>query len=329
MRWPQRVRHQSDVVGVEENVVVMIHSVSPDEEKIALGVKQTQANPWMEIEYKYPVGSVVKGIVRNIADYGAFVQIEEGIDGLLHVSDLSWTQKVNHPSEILEKGQEIDVKILNIDPAHEKIGVGLKQLDEDPWDKVSKAIELNSDVEVEIAKLVSFGAFARLESGVEGLIHVSEISEDNVEKPEDVLSIGAKVTARVISIASVDRTTALSMPAYPNHALPAGTKHHPPARAHSAVSIRDAVGDAVPASLLGAGGTFTDAANELMASVRDSEEPETNEAPQEQVASGGDGEPPEQSEEAEAQEAEPVVSETPPEKAEGPSDAPESEDSDD
>lgn len=329
MSWTRRVRHPSEIVGIEEDVDVMILSVSPDEEKIALGVKQTQPNPWMEIESKYPVGSVVKGIVRNIADYGAFVQIEEGIDGLLHVSDLSWTQKVNHPSEILEKGQEIEVKILNIDPAHEKIGVGLKQLDEDPWDKVSKAIELNSDVEVEIAKLVSFGAFARLESGVEGLIHVSEISEDNVEKPEDVLSIGDKVTARVISIDSVDRKIGLSIRAYKKNALAEVIKDYRTSGEDSAVSIRDAVGDAVPASLLGAGGTFTDAANELMASVRDSEEPETNEAPQEQVASGEDEGPPEQSEESEAQQAEPVVSETPPEKAEGPSDAPESEDSDD
>ncbi len=329
MSWTRRVRHPSEIVGIEEDVDVMILSVSPEEEKIALGVKQTQPNPWMEIESKYPVGSVVKGIVRNIADYGAFVQIEEGIDGLLHVSDLSWTQKVNHPSELLEKGQEIDVKILNIDPSHEKIGVGLKQLDEDPWDKVSKSIQLNSDVEVEIAKLVSFGAFARLEGGVEGLIHVSEIGEDNVEKPEDVLSIGDKVTARVISIDPVDRKIGLSIRAYKKNELADVTADHSKSGDDSAVSIRDAVGDAVPASLLGAGGTFTDAANELMASVRGPEETKADAAQQEQEASGTDGEPVKQTGETEAGEAEAVVSETPPEKAEEPSDAPESEDSDD
>ena len=316
MSWTRRVRHPSEIVGIEEDIDVMILSVSPDEEKIALGVKQTQPNPWMEIESKYPVGSVVKGTVRNIADYGAFVQIEEGIDGLLHVSDLSWTQKVNHPSELLEKGQEIDVKILNIDPAHEKIGVGLKQLDEDPWDKISKSIQINSDVEVEIAKLVSFGAFARLEGGVEGLIHVSEISEDNIEKPEDVLSIGDKVTARVISIDPADRKIGLSIRAYKKNAQAEIIKDYSKSGDDSAVSVRDAVGDSVPASLLGAGGTFTDAANELMASVRGPEETEADAAQQEQEASEADGEPVKQTGEAEVG------------KAEEPSEAPESEDSD-
>ncbi len=272
MSWTRRVRHPSEIVGIEEDIDVMVLSVSPNEEKIALGVKQTQPNPWMEIESRYPVGSVVKGIVRNLADYGAFVQIEEGIDGLLHVSDLSWTQKVNHPSEILEKGQEIDVKILSIDPAHEKIGVGLKQLQEDPWDAISKSIKINSDVEVEIAKLVSFGAFARLEEGVEGLIHVSEIGEENLEKPEDALSIGDRVTARVISIDPVERKIGLSIRAYKQNEETKIVSDYGTSGDDSAVSVRDAVGDAVPASLLGAGGTFTDAANELMASVQATEE---------------------------------------------------------
>ena len=214
MSWTRRVRHPNEVVGIEDEVDVMILSVSPDEEKIALGLKQTMPNPWMEIESKYPVNSIVKGEVRNLADYGAFVQLEEGIDGLLHVSDLSWTQKISHPSEVLKKGDELEVKILSIDPAQEKISVGLKQLEADPWDQIISQNPINSDVEVEIAKLVSFGAFARMDSGVEGLIHVSEIDEQEVQKPEDALQIGQKVTARIISIDAIERKVGLSIKAY-------------------------------------------------------------------------------------------------------------------
>ena len=180
MSWTRRVRHPNEVLQLDQDVDVMILSVDPESEKIALGVKQTMPNPWNEIAGKYPVGSVVTGVVRNMTDYGAFIQIEEGIDGLLHVSDISWTKKVNHPSEVLEKGQNIDVKILSIDPQNEKISVGLKQLDRDPWEAVANAIPIGSHVQVEIAKLVSFGAFARLESGIEGLIHVSEVAADRI-----------------------------------------------------------------------------------------------------------------------------------------------------
>ena len=331
MSWTRRVRHPSEIVGIETDIDVMILSVSPDEEKIALGIKQTQPNPWMEIESRYPVGSVVKGTVRNLADYGAFIQIEEGIDGLLHVSDLSWTQKVNHPSEVLEKGQEIEVKILSIDPAHEKIGVGLKQLQEDPWDAISKSIKINSDVEVEIAKLVSFGAFARLEEGVEGLIHVSEIGEENLEKPEDALSIGDRVTARVISIDPADRKIGLSIRAYKRKEEVQAISDYGTSGDDSAVSIRDAVGDSVPASLLGAGGTFTEAADELMASVRGQEETSA-EAPAdtEPDTAASEDRPPQEPAKAAVDDA--AVSEAPSEEAVEPSDAtdaPESEKTDD
>ena len=269
MSWTRRVRHPSEIVNIEEDVDVMILSVSPEEEKIALGFKQTQPNPWMEIESKYPINSIVKGEVRNLADYGAFVQIEEGIDGLLHVSDLSWTQKVNHPSEVLKKGDEIEVKILSIDPAQEKISVGLKQLEKDPWDELIDRNPINEDIEVEIAKLVSFGAFARMENGVEGLIHVSEIDEEEVAKPEDVLEIGQKVTARIISIDAIERKVGLSIKAYKkNEERQVQEEYSQSAKEDSPVDVNDEIGDSVPGSLSGAGGTFTDAANEMMASVR-------------------------------------------------------------
>ena len=279
MSWTRRVRHPSEVVSIEQDVDVMTLSVSPAEEKIALGLKQTQPNPWMEIESRYPVGSIVEGEVRNLADYGAFIQIEEGIDGLLHVSDLSWTQKVNHPSEVLEKGQKLKVKILSIDPGQEKISVGLKQLESDPWEKVLARHPINSDVEAEIAKLVSFGAFARLENGIEGLIHVSEIGED-VQKPEDALKIGQKVKARVISIDPVERKIGLSIKAHEK-----GEDRR--AQEEYAQGASQARGEGVePAgkSALGAGGTFTDAAHEMLAAIRRSGQQPSGEAGEEPVA---------------------------------------------
>jgi len=267
MSWTRRVRHPSEAVQLDQEVDVMILNVSPEEEKIALGLKQTQPNPWMAIERKYPIGTVVKGTVRNLADYGAFVQIDEGIDALLHVSDLSWTQKISHPSEMLEKGQEVEVKILAIDPAHEKISVGLKQLQIDPWQKVIEKLKVGTDVQAEIAKLVSFGAFARLEGGIEGLIHVSEIDRD-VQKPEDVLNVGDQVTARVISIDPVERKIGLSIRAHKENEEVKLREEYGKSGNDTPVSIRDAVGDAVPSSLLSAGGTLADAANELMKAVR-------------------------------------------------------------
>ncbi len=214
MSWTRRVRHPNELMQMEQEVDVMILTVDPESEKIALGIKQTQPNPWQQISERYPEGSIVKGTVRNLTEYGAFVQIEEGIDGLLHVSDISWTKKINHPSEILEKGQEVEVKVLSIDPEVEKISVGLKQLETDPWLQVVEKHPIGSHVEVEIAKLVSFGAFARLDNGIEGLIHVSELSTDRVQKPEEVLKVGDKVLAKVISVGAVDRKIGLSIREY-------------------------------------------------------------------------------------------------------------------
>jgi len=199
------------------------------------------------------------------------VQIEEGIDGLLHVSDMSWTKKVSHPSEMLEKGQVIDVKILSIDPNNEKISIGLKQLDNDPWQAVVESTPIGAHVEVEIAKLVSFGAFARLTSGIEGLIHVSELSRDRVQKPEDIVSVGQMVTAKVISIDPVERKIGLSIREYQrdqeNAVQASYSKSGADVPRDAAVNVGEAVGSAVPQSLLQAGRTLTDAANELMASV--------------------------------------------------------------
>jgi small subunit ribosomal protein S1 len=274
MSWTRRVRHPSELVALEQEVAVMILSVDPDAEKIALGIKQTTPNPWTEISQKYPIGSVVKGIVRNMTDYGAFIQIEEGIDGLLHVSDISWTKKVAHPSEILEKNQEIEVKVLSIDPQNEKISVGLKQLERDPWMLVVESTPIGSHVQVEIAKLVSFGAFARLENGIEGLIHVSEISPDRVQKPEDVLAVGDKVMCKVIGIDAIERKIALSIREYQRDLEVKAHAEYSQSGSDQPVNVGEVLGDAVPRSMFQAGRSLADAANELMAAVNRGGKPE-------------------------------------------------------
>ena len=319
MSWTRRVRHPSELVSLEQEVDVMILSVDPEAEKIALGIKQTQPNPWTEISNRYPVGSVVKGIVRNMTDYGAFVQIEEGIDGLLHVSDISWTKKVAHPSEVLEKNQEIEVKVLSIDPQNEKISVGLKQLERDPWMLVVESTPIGSHVEVEIAKLVSFGAFARLENGIEGLIHVSEISSDRIQKPEDVLNVGDKVMCKVIGIDAVERKIALSMREYQRDLDATAQAEYGKTGGERAVNVGDVVGDAVPRSMFQAGRSLADAANELMAAVSKAEaEAAAEKAPAEAEQAPAEAEKPETAAEetpAEAEEA-PVEAEQAPAAAE-------------
>ncbi|HQE82426.1 MAG TPA: 30S ribosomal protein S1 [Candidatus Hydrogenedentes bacterium] len=263
MSWTRRVRHPNEVMSLDQQVDVMVLNVDPEAEKIALGLKQTLPNPWREIEERYPVNSTVTGTVRNLTDYGAFVEIEEGIDALLHVSDISWTKKVNHPSEMLERGQQIRVKILSIDPNNEKISVGLKQLESDPWQSVVERTPIGAHVEVEIAKLVSFGAFAKLDNGVEGLIHVSELSDERVQKPEEVLNVGDTVLAKVISIDPVERKIGLSIREYKRD-IEQGITSEYAASGTASVSIGEVLGDAVPKSLLRGALDPSEAANELL-----------------------------------------------------------------
>lgn len=324
MSWTRRVRHPSEVMQIDEEVDVMVLSVDPEAEKIALGLKQTRPNPWREMERRYPVGSRVKGTVRNLTDYGAFVEIEPGIDALLHVSDISWTKKVGHPSEVLQKGQEVEVKVLSIDPENEKIGVGLKQLDRDPWESVAESIAIGSHVEVEIAKIVSFGAFAKLENGVEGLIHVSEISNERINKPEEVLSVGDKVSAKVISVDPSERKIGLSIREFHRDKEREAQQQYSQRSAGERVSVAEAIGSAVPKSLLQAGRTLSDAANEMMAAVnaslaRQEEDKEPGVSPDEQPAPADEPKaeaPAEEAPAAEAPAAEAPAAEEP--KAEAP-----------
>ncbi len=276
MSWTRRVRHPNELLQLEDEVDVMVLSVDSHEEKIALGIKQTQPNPWRQLSEKYPIGSNVKGVVRNLTEYGAFVQIEEGIDGLLHVSDISWTKKVTNPAEVLVKGQELEVKVLSIDPESEKISVGLKQLEDDPWLAVIERLPMGAHVEVEIAKLVSFGAFARLENGIEGLIHVSELSNERVQKPEEVLAIGDKVMAKVISVNPIERKIGLSIREYQRDLDKELMAEH--GGGESQVDVSAAMHGAVPTSMIQAGRSLADVAHEMMAVVSAAKRAEAAEA---------------------------------------------------
>lgn len=277
MSWTRRVRHPNEILELDAEVDVMVLTVDPDSEKIALGIKQTQPNPWKQLAERYPVNSTVTGTVRNLTDYGAFVQIEEGIDGLLHVSDISWTKKVPHPSEVLEKGQEIQVKILSIDTDTEKISVGMKQLETDPWLAVIEKMPMGSVVEVEIAKLVSFGAFAKLDNGIEGLIHVSELSSDRVQKPEEVLNIGDKVMAKVISVSAGDRKIGLSIREAQRDMDQSLMSEHGESGG-SSVDVSAAMQGSMPESMMQAGRSLADVAHEMMAAVSKAEAARTADA---------------------------------------------------
>ncbi|RJP19537.1 MAG: 30S ribosomal protein S1 [Candidatus Abyssobacteria bacterium SURF_5] len=248
MSWTKRVRHPSEIVHIGQEIDVKLLNVDAKNEKISLGIKQIGENPWVRMKEKYPTGTIVKGLVRNLTDYGAFIQIEEGIDGLLHISDMSWTKKVNHPSEVLKKGDEVEVQVLNVDSQHERISLGLKQLEADPWREVGKRYRAGDYVETSISKLVSFGAFARLDNGIEGLIHISELSKDRVAKPEEVVHPGEKVVVKIISIDPSTRKIGLSLKQYKEELEKADTAEYQNNVA-SNVSIGEVAGEELSAKI--------------------------------------------------------------------------------
>jgi small subunit ribosomal protein S1 len=214
MSWTRRVKHPSKMVAVGDVVEAVVLDVDVKNNRISLGMKQLEPNPYEQLHENYPPGTVVKGKVRNIADFGIFVEIEEGIDGLVHISDMSWTQRVKHPSELFQKGDEVEAVLLNIDTADgekPKISLGIKQLVADPWDRIPYDYPPGKIVDAKILKVLDFGAFVELERGVEGLVHVSEISDEHVADPRTVLNPGQEVKVQILSVDGAERKIGLSI----------------------------------------------------------------------------------------------------------------------
>ena len=213
LSWTRRINRPSDVLQDGQEIDAIVISVSKEEQKLSLSVRHLEANPWEEIHLRYPVGRPVKGIVRNTTAYGAFVELEEGIDGMIHVSDMSWTRKPAHASELLKKGDSVEAQVLGIDKANQRISLGLKQLAEDPWKQVETRFKIGQMVKGTVSKVASFGAFIQLEGELDGLVHISQISEERVAKVKDVLKPGQEIEARVIRLNKAERRIGLSIKA--------------------------------------------------------------------------------------------------------------------
>src|SRR5216110_208035 len=213
LSWTKRIAKPADVLKVEQEIEAVVLGINREEQKISLGIRQLEANPWDKALEKYPPGTRVKGKIRNLTSYGAFIELEEGLDGMIHVSDISWTRKINHPSEVLKKGEEVEAVVLEIDKSNQRISVGVKQLSEDPWTNIDKYYKVGDLVSGKVTKLASFGAFVGLQHDIDGLVHISQVSEERVDKIKNVLKVGQEVTARVIKIDKNDRRIGLSIKA--------------------------------------------------------------------------------------------------------------------
>jgi len=212
MSWTRRINHPSEVVAIGDTVEVVVLGINKDKQEISLGMKQTETNPWELVEQKYPPGTVIKGRVCNMTNYGAFIEIEEGIDGLLHVSDMSWTRKVNHPSEVVKKGDKLEVVVLSVDQEKKRVALGLKQLQEDPWQTTIPDRYTPGDIVTgKVTKVTTFGAFVEVEEALEGLVHISELSENRVGQTEDVVKVGDQVEVMVINVDPRERRLGLSL----------------------------------------------------------------------------------------------------------------------
>jgi small subunit ribosomal protein S1 len=211
MSWTKRINHPNEMVSIGDQIEVQVLNINKDKQEISLGMKQVQNNPWDKVAERYPPGTIVSGAVRNLTNYGAFIEIEEGIDGLLHVTDMSWVRKVTHPSEVVNKGDNVTCVVLNVDQERKRIALGLKQMNNDPWEGDIpgryKAGELRKG---KVTKLTNFGVFVELEPGLEGLLHISELSDDKIESPEEIVKVGDDIEVRVLRVDAADRKIGLS-----------------------------------------------------------------------------------------------------------------------
>jgi len=211
--WTKRIARPSDVLETGQEIEAVVTDINLEDQKISLSMRQLEENPWDTIQERYPLNAQVKGVVRNLTAYGAFVELEEGIDGMIHVSDLSWTRKINHPSEMLKKNQEVEAQVLGIDKQNQRISLGIKQLSTDPWENIEDHYKEGDLVKGKITKIASFGAFVQLADEIDGLVHISQISEDRINKVKDVLKSGDEVEARVIKVDRNERRIGLSIKA--------------------------------------------------------------------------------------------------------------------
>lgn len=210
MSWTKKVKHPSQIVNVGDQVDVQVLSIDSENRRISLGMKQLEANPWNDLKETYAPGTIIEGEVKSITDFGIFVGIEDGIDGLVHISDFSWTKRINHPSELYKKGDSVKAVVLGVDTDNERFSLGLKQLESDPWSTIEDKYPIGSQLEVEVTKVADFGIFVKVENDIEGLIHISELSTKRVEKTEDVAKVGDKIKAEIISIDQDARKIGLS-----------------------------------------------------------------------------------------------------------------------
>ncbi len=211
MSWTRKVRHPSKIVSVGEEVEAVVLDLKPDNRRISLGIKQTVENPWEVISEKYPVGTVIEGKIKNITDFGLFIGIDDDIDGLVHISDISWTKRIKHPSEVYKKNDTVQAVVLDIDKSSERFSLGIKQIQPDPWETVEDRYQVGTEISGVVTNITDFGVFVELEEGIEGLVHVSEISKEKIKTPAGVYNMGDTITARVMNINSDERRIGLSI----------------------------------------------------------------------------------------------------------------------
>jgi small subunit ribosomal protein S1 len=212
MSWTRRVNHPSEIVNPGDEVDVVVLEIDKDKQEISLGMKQTEVNPWELVAEKYPPGTIIKGVTRNLANYGAFIEIEPGIDGLLHVSDMSWTKKITHPNEVLKKGDEVECVVLEVDKDKQRIGLGIKQLTEDPWlHAIPEHYKPGMVIRGTVTKITNFGVFVELEDDLEGLLHISELADHKVENPQEVVKPGEEIDVKILRVDTDDRKIGLSL----------------------------------------------------------------------------------------------------------------------
>jgi small subunit ribosomal protein S1 len=213
MSWTRRINHPSEIVNVGDAIDVVILEIDKEKLEISLGMKQTEVNPWDMVAENYPPGTVIRGKVRNLTNYGAFVELEDGIDGMVHVSDMSWTRRINNPAEVMKKGDDVEAIVLDVDVDQQRISLGVKQTQTDPWSEIDRKYRIGDLVNGKVSKIANFGAFIELSDEIDGLVHVSQLAEQRVENVKDVVKVGQDVTARVIKIDKEDRRIGLSIKA--------------------------------------------------------------------------------------------------------------------